>query len=352
MAFISMIFVVIFIIVVILAAIGLLGAVLMVVSAIWMKKRKREGKKPSKICFVVGCVLFLIPITVGGMLALSVIVSDIKMQMQRKNYLTVTDKWRNEWVAEDTAAEEAITVLLEAADAEDKERLKEMFPQNAQGVKLDWQIDKFFEEYPKGLSQAEVKEERVYPGGGSYQDGKAIKDLGARYEIVLDNERYYITMWACYQNEVNPKEVGVTFFTVESEKAYVLDKKYMDTDYIFADTVVEEEFETRRIDGLAYRFNVIERSITKEEVVQTLKEERSIKNFKEKYGEPNVIHKYSNSNGTDYIYELQPSDGEKQYLKIDAVDDEIIIGLCYICGEEDEWKLWFDKNGVLKEDKN
>lgn len=339
MAFVSMFLVMLIIFLVFLLGIGFTGLIIIIISVIRMKMRQKQGKKPRKAGLIIGIILFSIPIVLGLFLFITGAISSIDREIARSKYTCLTDEWRNEWVSDSEAKDAAIEALLKAADEGNAEAIKQMFPQNAQGTVLVAQIDAFFEEYPKGLSEEE-REEQSGSAGNDY--------FSTRYEVVMNGVRYYICLQGCHQSDEHPEEVGITFFTVESEKAYVLDKKYDNTDYIFADTIVEEDFETRRIHGYPYLFTPIEREISQEEVLDTLRYERSLKSFIEKYGEPNVIRDYTNSNGTDYIYELQPENGEARYLKIDAVGDEIIIGLCYICGEERNYSLWLDDNGIPK----
>lgn len=343
MAFVSLFFVMLGIFALILLGIGTLGLIIIIVSIILRRKRKKEGKKPGKIGLIIGIIIFLIPVAIILSIMIPASISSFETQVERTQYTCLTDKWRNEndWVSDNDAKDEAIETLLKAADEGDVETLKQMFPQNAQGEQLDAQIEDFLTEYPKGLSVSENREE--------FSGSSTTKYFNTMYEIVMDGERYYIKLQACYRNDENPEEVGVTLFTVENEKAYALDKDYTDSDYIFSDTIVEEDYETRRIDAEPYVFTPIERTITQKEIESTLHSERSIASFIEKYGEPNVIKDYSNSNGTHYFYELVPDNEEPRYLEIVAVGDDIIIDLCNICGTEEDL-LWFDDNGLLEKD--
>ena len=84
------------------------------------------------------------------------------------------------------------------------------------------------------------------------------------------------------------------------------------------------------------------------EMLKTLETERSMAGLKARFGEPNASYKMANSNGTDHFYELE-SEGEPRYFHIDAVDDKIIIDLCFTCGtEDDDHELWLDYDGKPK----
>lgn len=344
MAFASMMIIFLVIGAILVGLVGLIGLIMIIVSLVRRGKFKREGRKPKKLGLIIGIVLFCIPIGIVIAIVGSIVVSGVKTNIARKSYNNCIEQWRNEWVTDNEACEAAIEELLTAADEGDIEALKALFPKEAQGENLDEQIEAFLEEYPKGLSEIEERNDQSMGSSGSNHYGSHTEDCSSRYEIVMDGQRYYLNLSIRYQCDEDSDQIGVTLFTVESEKAYVLEKEYGDDDYIFADTVVEEEFETRRIDGHPYRFTEIDRAITVDEALKTMKTERSIGSFIEKYGEPNVKIKYSNCTGTDYYYELKPEDGELRYLHITAVDDRILPDSCHISGEEED-VFWLDENG-------
>ena len=348
MAMVSMLFIMLIVYVAIVLGIGFIGLVILIVSLIRRSKKKREGKKPGKVGIIIGSILLAVPILHVVFIVGSILTTSITNKIERADYTCLTDEWRNGWVTDDEAKDDAIEELLTAADKGDRDRLMDMFPQNVNETRLEKQIDNFLNKYPKGLSECERKTRHSSATGEEFSVG---------YEIQMDGEWYYIELDAKYQQEDDDNdkddsdEVGVTLFTVESEKSYVLDKEYGKRDYIIADIETDDDFETRRVSSQPYIFTPMDREITEDEVLRTLKHERSIESFIKKYGEPNSVKSYSNSNGTDYIYELVPDNNEPRYLRIDAVGDKIIIDSCHISGEEEsDHEIWLDDDGEPRED--
>ncbi len=355
MAFISMVFAALFIVAAILLGIGFIGLIVTIVSVI-KRKRTPEGVKKKKAGLIIGIILMSVPVVPVVAILLYTAYSRITLEIQRANYTCLTDKWRNEYVSEDRAAKEAMETMLKAADEGDKEEIKAMFSENAQDELLDKQIDRFLAIYPGGLSQIEIPKEFLSEYSCDYsktdwsessENGLDEEYFSVCFDVEMDGERYYISMEGCSYNDDNPEEVGLVLFTVETELAYVVEKEYCDTDYIYSDMMRDADFEVRRIDGKLCAFTPINRKISQEEALETLREEFWLEDYIEKYGKANAIINYDKESGDgEYYYELLPENGEARYLKLEVEDDDIDASYSCICGEEEGFYIWLDENGI------
>lgn len=321
MAFISMVFVALFIVGAILLGIGLIGLIITIVS---VRKRKRtpEGVKKKKAGLIVGIILMSVPVIPVVLILIYSAYSRIALEIQRANYTCLTDEWRNEYVPEDKAAKAAMEAMLKAADEGDKEEIKAMFSENAQNEQLDKQIDQFLATYPGKLLQTELPEDFLS-------------------EYACD---YSKTDWSESSENGFNKEYFSVCFDVETELAYVVEKEYSETDYIYSDMMQDADFEVRKIDGKLCAFTPINRKISQEEALETLREEFWLEDYIEKYGEANAVINYDKESGDgEYYYELLPENGEARYLKLEVEDDDIDASLSCICGEEEGNEIWLDE---------
>ncbi len=135
MAFVSMMFVFLVIICLILGAVFILGLILFVIGLIRSKRTKNKGKKSPTVQIVVGGTLAMIPIG----LVLAVIGGLLMRNLQEeltpdKEYASVSEKWQDEFVSSEEMREEAMAELLTAAEAQDKERFRGVFSEEARMV--------------------------------------------------------------------------------------------------------------------------------------------------------------------------------------------------------------------------
>ena len=260
------------------------------------------------------------------------------LNKQEVEYDNPAEKWRNEIVHDSEAKNDAIAWLLSAADSDDRSAFAEIFaPVVASGENFSAQLDSFFEAYPTGFSECELNSEGG-SGSGSYNYGDAVETYSASYTCFLDGEWFYISVAFCYQNTMDPDEVGITFFCIENLEAFALDESYSED--IVCNIVDESRVTARLIDGRGFVFEPTpERSVTLEQMREYLEKCDKISQLTEIIGEPNVTKKYSNATGCDYYYELESSDGSPLYAYIVAgyLSGEIYYG--YVCTDE---KILFD----------
>ncbi len=139
-----------------------------------------------------------------------------------------------------------------------------MFVKNIDEEVLDASIDEFIRVYLKGLSEAK---DIVIHLAGSWGEGEEGFIFACEYEAVINGDCYYMSIVACYANNVSKDRIGVTLFIVQSEKSYVLDYDFSDSKYLFAQLEVEHEYDTRRVDGKTYIFKLADRELAQKEVL-------------------------------------------------------------------------------------
>lgn len=175
------------------------------------------------VMFIIGIVkhikvLVAIPVAFLAILILAIAVLIISVVIKRRSYTNVTDKWRNEWwVSDYNAARDVIEELLSDADACDRERFIKTFKQRIQNSeKFQSELDDFFEVYPKGLSQGELKRDGFTSISSS---------CSAYYSCTLDNKKYYIRVGYTCDN-FKPEDIGVEYFYIESDEIYSQKNEY------------------------------------------------------------------------------------------------------------------------------
>lgn len=304
MAFISMIFIFLIIIIMILIAIALAGASIIIISLIRRYNAKKKGKKPKKAGLITGFVLLSIPFAIVSTLIVSGVVSSIKLHFERLNYNNFVDKWKNEYVSDYKARNEAIDEFLKAADNSDIEAISAMFSDNIQkDPQLEIQINEFLKEYPAGLSAIDY-ECKGAGSIGSGGDGTDYEAFSADCEITTAENTYYIYFSAVTEDEANPENIGLQNFQLRSKEAEaMLDREnYSDNGsdlYIFAKTIVNEEIKVKKINGRLYEYKDIKRNITKEQAEKTSKNSQHMEDIIDVLGMPNA------DSGDYAVYELK-----------------------------------------------
>lgn len=343
MAFIPILFLYLFIAICILLVMLVTGIIILIIGLRKKKKYVGQGKKSPYILITLGSILILIPISIVGFIFISQLISDIRLKIARKGYDSCTDRWKNEWVSDSEASDEALEWIIEAAENGDKDAICSVFTEEIQNdPDLDIQIDKFIEEYPRGFSELEFD----FKGGsspGSSEDGKSINQFYYSYEVIKDGKYYYIEIGGCNENDYDSDKVGIEYFIFKSERAEVYyddisEEIHEYSEYICADIDVEGDFETRRVWGYPWKFYDIDRTITKEEVIDAYKSSRGLDGIREKLGEPNGI----NLIRREVLYELEDVNGEPRYAEIGYDYYELIDGDMHICGPTQEYSEWID----------
>lgn len=334
MAFVSMVLVFLIIVLIILGFLFITGLIFLIIGLVKKSKPKNIGKKSPIVCIVTGSILLALPVLTTLVLVVTGVSSSISTAIKRSDYENVTDKWRNERVSDHEAADGAIKELLESADTGNRETFAKTFTPNIQGSEdFDDALDKFFEEYPVGLSECELDGGNV-GSSGSYNYGHNVLTGGAYYTCMLDDEWYYIGMNFCYENTDSPDDVGITFLCVENLEANALDVEYSDDEYLVCSIKSENEVTARLIKGKGFIFEPTPgRVITEEQMREYLEKYDTLRELSLEIGEPNVVKKYSNCTGYDYYYELASENGEPRYAYIctNSPMGEILYG--YVCSD-------------------
>ena len=209
---------------------------------------------------------------------------------------------------------------------------------------IENQVEEFLLEYPGGFANLEFK----YEGGheeGSSDYGISSEYLNANYEVEKDGEYYYITFGGYHENDEEPDKIGLDYMVINSEKAEVLkdesDYERGNDEHIIADINVIEDFETRRVAGIPYRYEEKDIIYTREEVLAAIKESYDLYDLYSYLGEPNGV-----SGRANYIvYEIESNENDYRYIEITHTDDEKIVkDLTCIVGTEEGAIVRFDEN--------
>lgn len=348
MAFISLLAVYLFIFIVILAILAFIGSIFLVIGLVKRKKAAEQGKKYPYVFIVLG-ILFLAPsvLTVGGVLVTAV-VSTVQIKIADTiGYENCVDKWKNRWVSDSAAEEAMLEEFIEAAESRDKDALMALYTDEIQNrAELSGQVDEFLAAYPGGFSADDFESDGAHSESGG---GEAYFDTD--YEGVIDGEYYYISFSACHSNDEHEERVGLRYFYIKSEKAKVLEDRndYVyatDSQYIDAGFSVEGEYETRRVGGYPFEFVPMDRKLTKEQVIDEIKNVRTIEELTEILGEPNG----RSERLSELLYELVPEGGEPRYVVI-TYDNygRIILNSTHFEGTTGSGQ-WLDDNGNLTDE--
>ncbi len=330
MAFVSMFFIFLIIALGIFVVVEIAAFILFLLSK---KRMKNTGNQKGKVGYRISLVILLAPVVLCVLAGIIMSIHCVKLMIDRTHYENFVDRWRNEYVGEDNVRDEVFEKTFALADSNDKEAFAKIFPKSIQGDKLNAYIDEFYEEYPVGLSNGKVKQSGFSSSGGGDWE------IYVHYEVELDGKTYYVSISAMWDAE-DKNDIGITKIIVESEKAYVLRNDYNGI-CVAADTVVEDDFEVRHIGGRPYRYENVNSSINEVAATNFIKNNPTYAQFKERFGEPNVIEDLPNTTGITYFYRLDTSDGSKRYLELSVYDGRVSIKNCSV-KSEDETLYWFD----------
>lgn len=316
--------------------IGLIGIVFILISFLIRKNdgtqmdEKREKLKKS------GKTLLKIPTVAIFLLVFVVLGNIIINHIKGLGYNNLADKWKHQRVTDTMAQNDVIKMFIRAADNGDKDAVILMFSEDIRdNVGFEKQVEEFLLEYPGGFYGLEFDMQ----GGHSSEDndyGKKIAYFSCNYEVKKEGQMFYVSFGGCHQNSYDETEVGLEYFCIRSEKAKVLADEIgrsIDTEKnpIIAEINVEEDFEIRRIDDEPWKFTSIDRKLTKDEVIDALRNSEYLDGVIWLLGEPNGW----NRRFEKVVYELEPENGEARYVIISFDNHErITIGLSRIVGED------------------
>ena len=341
------------IIVAVLTLVGMLAGGIFMIAATARRAKKRKaqglGTDAGQIFMTILCVLLMIlPVGVGGVIAFN----RADLAIKRLGYKNFRDKWKNELVlSENVALDDCFRPMLEMAENGDAEGLKKCFPVSMQS-RLDSQIEQFLAEYPKGLAMADNMEYRYSSSSG----GGGQEQFNGSGSAELDGKMYYIYISAVYQDRNYPDNVGVTQFVIESEEMAALSRgsswNFYENKQLYCATKSDEDIDVAIINGYPYirdRHNMI----SYDDLIKAMKECEKYSEFKERFGEPDVIQRYADRPyDTDQYYEIEPDGDMPRYLDISVyADGRIHKELTNICGRSRDYrKVFFDDDGNLKPD--
>lgn len=320
-----------------LAVFFIAGLIFLIVGIVNKCRAKNKGKKFPVVLIVIGALLLLLPVGTTAAIITNGLTASISKNIMRSDYENVTDKWRNEWISDHSAAEEAIEELLSSADSGERERFARIFTPNIQrSENFGGYLDAFFDTYPVGLSDCRLDGGNVQ-SSSSYNYGHNVQEGETFYTCVSDGEWYCIRMAFCYENTDSPNDVGVTFFSVENLEADALDVDYKDIPLV-CNIKSEQEVSARLIGDMAFLFTPTpQRVITQEQLKKYLEEYDNLGALIKEIGEPNVTKKYSNCTGYDHYYELAPENGEPRYAYLCTDSQTGRFLSSYICSDTESY---------------
>ena len=243
-------------------------------------------------------------------------------------YDSVSERWKNEHVSDNRAAEQAIEALIESADRGDRDAFAKNFTDELRGTsEFDSLLDDFFAEYPKGLSEVRLNGSGV-SSSGSYNYGHNVLEGSTNYKCTLNGEWYIINLGFCYENTDEPEKVGVDFFTIMNtearavhQDAYSRDSEHYENIHLLCDIRSSDEVNARMIGGYPKLWTDTDtEKLTADEMRELLSEYRSlgVPEVRDRIGDANAEEKFFNCTGYDYYYELAPENGEPRYAYICA----------------------------------
>lgn len=326
----------------------LFGVVLIIIGNVNRKKPKNQGKKWPKISIAIGIVTVALPVIAIGYIVIIAALDTDKVYFELKGYENVIDKWRYEEVSDNSAANDALEALLEAADNGDKDAFAKLFAPNIyNNTNFRSKLDTFFDFYPGGLSEFEFE---IDAGSGNPFDDSDddVKNGRASVTCCLGDEWYYMSLNFCFKNSDSPDDVGVTFFLIENLEANAQRNTalegYFDRDYMICNIGDENEITARLIGGRGYVFTPFDRKLNINKVKSFLRQSNSIDLFIEHFGQANVIAK-AYGGGTDYFFELEDINDEPRYLKLFVPERRSVIIYATLY---DDKSMVFDDYIILK----
>lgn len=311
MAFISMIFAALAIVAAIMGFIGFIGFVLIIIALITRSRAKKAGRTPKKGLLVTGIVIFSIPLAIILVILAIIAVSNIKLNIERAGYTSFTDKWKNEWVADNQAEQQVVDRMLLAAKNDDAAALADMFTDEIKADPLLMrQAENFIAEFPDEIIDLEYDDR----GGGAGGSGK-YEDFSAS-GIFTDGERYYyLHMYAVTANDDNPEDIGVKNLEIYSDVNKALEGKGMlssDGKYITAYITPRTSENCCIVNERPYIYTPHDRVITKEQMESAIKNARGLKDLEAAVGEPDgVAEEYS-----EVLYLISSDEGYR-YCVVD-----------------------------------
>lgn len=214
---------------------------------------------------------------------------------------------------EEELLQQAVDDFFQAVDARDAERIKEMFASNVreESSDLDEMLERLFAFYPGPTDNCELNGE---PSGDYTTDyGVRTKTIHNWFAVVSGDINYYCRITYTYRDDVDKDNVGIRQVTLISEKVMCSeDFKWPEEDGIQVIEDAPGDYMTRRIGYNPVIYTPVDRTVTKEEILEFLDENDDYDDFVDYFGEPNAV----NCPWLCYAYELPDENGEKRYAEL------------------------------------
>lgn len=334
-----------FVAIAILAVMFIIGLIFLIVGLVRKGKAKNRGKKSPVVFIIIGIVFLVLPVVAGTVALAAGGFSSARTAIERSLYEHPTDRWKKEWVSDNSAANEAITTMLSAADKGDRELFESFFSEEIQNrPDFEQRMERFWKKYPGGLYREGIKPENGVSGGASYDHGSVVKDGYATYSIESGGQWYFISLELHYQDTDHPEKVGVTGFILGDlvrralllEEANDVTSEY-EMPYIDCQLNNDPSIEAKRIGGIPRIWNETpEQKLTKEEMRDLLSSCYSVQDLIDKgVGEPNAEFKMYSATGYEIYYGLKSEGGKDMFLHITASQPRGRIISGYLCYEDE-----------------
>ena len=324
MAFASMFILAVVTIFVILLLIFLFGLIVFIIGIANSRKIKRDKKKWPVVLMVIGALNMIPPVIIAVVLIILASVYNYRVEHMLDIYGTIPEAWKNVETVDQNAGKQALSMLLKAADDNDRDAFIECFSEETRS-RDDFEdvVDAFFEAYPGGFSETEFSY-NAHGGQNSINGGKGAVH---GYEGEVDGEFYYITLGYCYWNDDHPESVGVNkllIMTVAGDAGYNAGLTDINPDnediYILCYFPGPDEVNARRINRYTYLWEETDGPVlTADEMREYLSGFETLQEAIDGggIGRPNSNPVYRGGVvSNEYYYELQPVNGEPRYAHI------------------------------------
>lgn len=289
------------------------------------KKRSPDpyARRHYKLLMAIGIILLAVPAGIVLFIAVYAGVYKFLLETDRKNYNNVMDKWRNkrEYIYEEKADDDAIGILLEAADSDDKELMMDAFAEAKRNdPTFQEELDSFFEVCPDGLSDGEL--EQIYlETTNNYMNGEAA------YLCTVGEEQYNIYIKYHFNDDTNIDRVGITqchIYNLQANAYYDTesDQRLLSCDIIEddeLDQLVGENVTVKTVNGYGAAFyDKQPRNIIPDEFHDLFRKSypHSYDSLYEIAGTPDGIRMASNNKHFYVYYQLKSYDYEPLYAVV------------------------------------
>ena len=223
---------------------------------------------------------------------------------------------------EQKAYKEVVTTFFNALDNRDEDAIYKLFSPavREQADDIKEQISHLMSVYEGPTS--DIGYDELLTGEYSNEYGDKVSKVSNTIPFRSDDSYYWCYIELMYENDSDPKQIGVTKidFYIEDDyffKCYIEDdpKIYNSVGIQVHANVIAEDY-IRCINGTPYSFSTTE-PVKIDDVNDFLKNSTSFEKFKTRFGEPNA------ESTMVYYYELPKEKGKRRYIELHTEGDEI-----------------------------